>query len=547
MLFRKDLLLIFFVGFITNLWAGDLATHEVTSDKKIIPIEPLLLPLVNQGKDIDIYMGKYEVTVAEFIRFINATGYQVVDKCHQYSASQLPAEPKGRWDHPDLVDNYYKPVVCIGVKGAIAYANWLSKTTGKSYRLAEYKEWHFAASEGKASRFAFGEDYNQSEICEYENIEDVANLAGLIRDHNERHEQSARCNDGAIYHTVVGMYRPNLFGFHDLMGNVREFLQTCVKKQTKEPNHCIEYNVGGEAWHWQARSVHVPATIATDFNGGLEGFRLVLETNKTPPVSAATLAFSKNLSLAQKAARLIHNKNKLIPEPSSGLRAELLDNDKVELVWNPSMNQNTTYSVYRSYLDPKGKLSRKMQKIAEGLTTPRFIDQLEANGAASYQVFVHSKYGESLASNEASIGKHKIFTLGERIQAEQYRSHRHTRVGFPANNSNKKSGEQIVRFVSNIRHYPEERVPFLPAWIKFDFNSHYEGKARLKMRVKPGGDEAKLEVWQGHHLLARLSTGKESGFVELETDASLIKSDAPLEIRAANQVSFSIDWLEINS
>ena len=199
------------------------------------PIEPVLVPLVDQEKAIDIQMGKYEVTVEEFMRFANATGYKGPKKCYLYSQSHKPHEAAGTWQHPELTDSPFKPIVCIGTKGAMAYAKWLADTTGKPYRLPEFKEWHFAASAGTAGRFAYGQDLSYSEVCDYENVEDAANNAGLKRHHDYRHRFSADCNDGAVYQTVVGMYRPNQFGLHDMIGNVREFMQTCNSGSSGQP------------------------------------------------------------------------------------------------------------------------------------------------------------------------------------------------------------------------------------------------------------------------------------------------------------------------
>ena len=59
------------------------------------PIEPVLVPLQNIDKSIDIHIGKYEVTIAEFTRFANATGYQGSKKCYLYSPTSLPHEESG--------------------------------------------------------------------------------------------------------------------------------------------------------------------------------------------------------------------------------------------------------------------------------------------------------------------------------------------------------------------------------------------------------------------------------------------------------------------
>ncbi|WDE13578.1 formylglycine-generating enzyme family protein [Thalassomonas haliotis] len=503
------------------------------------PIEPVLVPLVNPADKIDIQMGKYEVTVAEFTRFIKATGYQVPKKCMLFSSTKWPSPEKpGNWDDAELISEPYRPVVCVGTQGAMAYAEWLAETTGKPYRLAELNEWRYGASEGKKSRFAFGEDYNQKQICDYENVEDYANVAGLKHDHQVRYDSSANCNDGAIYHTVVGMYRANKFGLHDMMGNVKELLQTCRKNHEKTPGDCAEYAVAGEAWHWQARGVYNPDWIAADFYGSIEGFRLVLDSKATVAISPATTAFVKGLAQAQQKAQKSHQRLKSLPVSPSGLTADLLQNSQVELNWLPVTGDNISYSIYRSYLDPKGKLSRKREKIAEGVKHSGFIDQLPGKGVASYTVFANSSVGESMASNEATAGVHKTFKLGERIQAEHYQAQRHIWV-------RDREQEQSIGFSDNNNHHPSGQKPFLPAWLKFNFSHDYSGQATLTMRLR-SQENAQFEIWQGHHLVARLTGKKADAFSEISVTASLIASQQPLEIRAANQAWLIVDWFEFS-
>jgi hypothetical protein len=385
----------------------------------------------------------------------------------------------------------------------------------------------------------FGEDYQQNQICSYENTEDYAGVAGIYRDHNHRYERSASCNDGAVYHTVVGMYRPNKFGLHDMIGNVKELLQTCYEENETAPSQCQKYVVAGEAWHWQARDIGTSDWIAADFYGSIEGFRVVLDSNQATEASLSTKAFAKALIAAQKEARKLHQQLKSIPASPAGLRATQGQNNKVTLSWMPDPNDNITYSVYRSYIDPKGKLSRKPEQIAEGLKNASFVDIRSGNGATAYKVFAKSSMGESMASNEVSVGLHHTFTIDERIPAEHFKEQRNTWIRYNEQG-------QSIGFSSNANHYATGKTPFLPAWLKFDFTSHYIGQAVLNMRVR-GPENALIEIWQGHNLITRLSTGKENAFAEIETTVSLIKGELPLEIRAANQKSFEIDWLEFKS
>ena len=500
------------------------------------PIEPVLVPVFDKEKNIDIQMGKYEVTVEEFTRFVNATGYEVKEECHLFNENNLPDKPHGSWNNPALTKEPFRPVVCVGAENAMAYASWLAKTTGKPYRLPEFYEWQVAASAGNSSRFAYGEDLNHSEVCEYENIEDAANNAGLKLHHDQRYRSSANCNDGAIYHTVVGMYRPNDLGLHDMMGNVRELLQTCDSFDKEQEAKCDSYQIVGSAWHWIPRPTGEKDSLP--FVGSIEGFRLVLDTNKTNPVSKQTQSFIDGLAKAQEQAQVEHQRLKSLPKRPQAVRAKLIKDKQVELTWLPVADSNISYAVYRSYLDANGKLSRKMTKIADGIKADSYLDQLPGKGAASYQVFATNAIGESQASAEVFVGEHRVFNAGERIQAELYHHHRNTYA-------RQDEEQQSIFFSSNEGHYPPELTPFSPAWLTYSFDSKKTGAAQLKMNVR-GAKGAAIEFWQGKDLVAKLELDGAKDFMEKTVTAKLIKGNGPLQIRQGNNQFFVIDWFELD-
>lgn len=507
------------------------ATNTLASNT---PIEPVLVPIVSATQNINIQMGKYEVTVAEFTRFATATGHTVKQACHLYNKNHHPRKPHGTWNNPDLIKEPFRPVVCIGASDAIAYAKWLSKETGKPYRLPEFSEWQYAASAGKSSRFAYGEDMNTTEVCDYENIEDAANNAGLKQHHNRRYRYSADCNDGAIYHTVVGMYRPNDLGLHDMMGNVRELTQTCRLTDKNQPNTCKKHIIAGSGWHWVPRPINVSDSM--DFIGSVEGFRLVLDTDIAPTTSKDTQTFISGLALAQQKAEIEHNKLKSLPKKVTGVNATLTKDKQVTLNWAASSDQETTYTVYRSYLDPQGKISRRMKKIGKNIDANSFIDNLPEKSVASYQVFANNAVGESQPSAEVSVGEHQLFSHGERIQAERYNRYRNT---FVLQNDK----QQDIYFSSNEGHYPPEVSPFVPAWLMFDFESKKSGNTELAMRVR-GSKGAVIEFWQGKNLVAKVTLAGSKEHVEIIANAKIKAGRGPLQIRQGNKKYFVLDWFE---
>jgi len=501
------------------------------------PIEPVLVPIVNKIQNINIQMGKYEVTVEEFTRFANATGYQVKEACHLYNKNHTPAKTHGTWNNPELTENPYTPVVCIGAKDAMAYANWLATSTGKPYRLPEFNEWEFAASGGKVSRFDFGDDLNHSEICNYENVDDFAHNAGLKQHHGYRHNYGVNCNDGAIYHTVVGMYRPNTFGLHDIMGNVRELTKTCGVFNKNQPEQCLHNIVAGGAWHWIPNPQHLKNNMM--FVGSIEGFRLVLDSAQTVPISKPTSAFIKDLKKAQNLVNIDHKKLKSLPKRPEHVKARLLENKKVKLSWLSTPNNKTTYDIYRSYLDYDGKHSRKMTKIATGIQGSQYLDELPDKNPASYQIFANNTIGESQPSKNISIGQHHTFEIGERIQAEFYHHHRKATIL-------EKDKLQSVLLSPNDGYYPPDIIPNIPAWVTYPFNSSVSGKATLTMNMR-GTKGAIIEFWQGKNLVAKAML---DGSRELKTKtipAHLISGIEPIQIRGATSHSVILDWFEFNN
>lgn len=179
-------------------------------------------------------MSKYELTVGEYRQFVDATFYAPADigtpseGCWAWvnpgpGGAPLAVKP-GSWNTPAYAPSAHHPVMCVSWDGAQAYAKWLSKRTGKKYRLPSEAEWEYAARAGGNSQFASGADLNG--ICRVGNTMDKSGKSAFIRDLGwER--KAAECDDFAEYTTVVGMYEPNAFGLHDMAGNVGEYVEDC--------------------------------------------------------------------------------------------------------------------------------------------------------------------------------------------------------------------------------------------------------------------------------------------------------------------------------
>lgn len=174
-------------------------------------------------------MTRTEITVAQFRLFVDATQAPVSGDCRVPSGGAWQRFPERSWQDPGFgtpqADD--EPVVCVSFADAKAYAAWLSKLTGQTYRLPSEVEWEYAARGGTSTArfFSEGDSDERSLVslaCDYANVYD----AGAARDLNFPIPY-ARCSDGHTYTAPVASYRPNAFDLYDLIGNVREWTEDC--------------------------------------------------------------------------------------------------------------------------------------------------------------------------------------------------------------------------------------------------------------------------------------------------------------------------------
>jgi formylglycine-generating enzyme required for sulfatase activity len=99
-----------------------------------------------------------------------------------------------------------RPVINVSWNDAQEYVAWLSRRTGKPYRLLSEAEWEYAARAGSDKAYSWGDEIGSGN----------ANCAGC--DSQWDNKQTA----------PVGQFAPNAFGLHDMHGNVWEWTQDCV-------------------------------------------------------------------------------------------------------------------------------------------------------------------------------------------------------------------------------------------------------------------------------------------------------------------------------
>jgi formylglycine-generating enzyme required for sulfatase activity len=165
-----------------------------------------------------------------------------------------------------------RPVINVDFDDATQYVKWLSKKTGKRYRLPSEAEWEYAARAGSKTVFTYGDKLDPSNTNYAANFTYNGSVKGKGRDQT----------------LPVGSLLPNAWGLHDVHGNVLEWVQDCVHddykgapadgsawmKNCAEPRHILR----GGSWYDN------PVYSRSAFRGGLEagnatakGLRVVRE------------------------------------------------------------------------------------------------------------------------------------------------------------------------------------------------------------------------------------------------------------------------------
>jgi len=179
-------------------------------------------------------MGKNEVTVGEFKRFVEATNHRTDAEqnvggekgCYGWSEKDGKGAYRDgtHWRKPGYTQKDTYPVVCVSWNDAVAYTAWLKQETGNDYRLPTEAEWEYAARAGTTTARYWGN--NANEACQYANVADRAKSpGGLVW--TEKHE----CSDGYWYPAPVGKYRANAWQLNDMMGNVLEWTCSLYDKE----------------------------------------------------------------------------------------------------------------------------------------------------------------------------------------------------------------------------------------------------------------------------------------------------------------------------
>jgi formylglycine-generating enzyme required for sulfatase activity len=187
-------------------------------------------------------LGQFAVTRGEFAAFSQDTGHDP-SGCYIFANGNFVLDQNRSWRNPGFEQTDRHPVVCVSHEDAQRYVQWLSRRTGKSYRLPAEAEWEYSARAGTTTARFWGDGRDQA--CNFANVADLTGAAVLNWDKSDK-DRVFQCRDGYAYTAPVGSFRPNAFGLYDMLGNVWQGTEDCYHDSySGAPNDASAW-VGGE-------------------------------------------------------------------------------------------------------------------------------------------------------------------------------------------------------------------------------------------------------------------------------------------------------------
>ncbi|MFT0866575.1 formylglycine-generating enzyme family protein [Pseudomonas sp. CAM1A] len=148
-------------------------------------------------------VSQYQITNGEWKTYLKATGYKVPNGDTRPGRECIAGVP--RYQQGDR-----QPAVCLNFHEAEAYAGWLSKKTGKVYKVLSEAQREYAVRGGSTGPFPFPLDDNDEQKYQI-----------------SKHANTYGPTDGFSFTSPVGSFPPNAYGVYDGHGNVYEWTRDC--------------------------------------------------------------------------------------------------------------------------------------------------------------------------------------------------------------------------------------------------------------------------------------------------------------------------------
>lgn len=172
-------------------------------------------------RDVQIspfWIGKFEVSWREYDAYYSQTATR--GKNEQGTRADGITGPTPPYGSPDQGwGKGARPAITMTHYAATKYCEWLSKVTGRIYRLPTEAEWEYAARAGTTGPFPFIEEVTESWFGRWQR----QLFGGVLYDEATLDQHAIYRANSKLRSYPGAAKQPNPWGIYNMFGNVREF------------------------------------------------------------------------------------------------------------------------------------------------------------------------------------------------------------------------------------------------------------------------------------------------------------------------------------
>ena len=202
------------------------------------------------------WIGKTEVLWELFDVFAYRLDLTDEEKAKGVEIEVRPSKPYGAPDRGFGHKGF--PALSMHFPSAKLFCDWLSRKTGKKYRVPTEAEWEYAARAGNTSATSFDDAALKDIAWYWENADDATHAAGKKK--------------------------PNAWGLYDMLGNAAEWVAmpdgTGTLAGGSFDDKAAKVQYGGRAYYkveWQTQDAHTPKSKWWLSDGPFAGMRIIRE------------------------------------------------------------------------------------------------------------------------------------------------------------------------------------------------------------------------------------------------------------------------------
>lgn len=177
-----------------------------------------------------------EVTCEQFSLFAKETGYRTTSEARgrsgTFTSKGGTVQHTASWRKPYIDQGEGHPVVHMSLHDTIAFCAWLSKREGRQYRLPTEAEWEYACRAGSTTVWSWGDSMEGGKA--YANMADEAADRWMQQLGLTYEDLEAKWDDGFMYTSPVGSFKPNAWGLYDMQGNAWEWCSDLYGAYSKQ-------------------------------------------------------------------------------------------------------------------------------------------------------------------------------------------------------------------------------------------------------------------------------------------------------------------------